>query len=221
MGGRYSCRFCGETRLTYDEFVVRHGTDPEWMKMLESHYFESDLRNALAGDPSGFRELTLRAPDHKAQPQIMQALWMAGIPVRPHRNSIKQIWKIESSLFVRAFGADLDAFLRDAGFNAGPLPDEFDVWRGGSESFEQMACGRSWTRCSCHARDLRARTEASSQSSPRIRSRLARLESGTPIRKRKSKEISWISHSPTRCRSRCQAPCRHSSPPMPDSRSCR
>jgi len=109
MGGRYSCRFCGETRLTYDEFVVRHGTDPEWMKMLESHYFESDLRNALAGDPSGFRELTLRAPDHKAQPQIMQALWMAGIPVRPHRNSIKQIWKIESSLFVRAFGADLDA----------------------------------------------------------------------------------------------------------------
>jgi len=131
--------------LSYDEVTALHGHDPDWVKLQQSHYFEDDLRRALAGAASSFRELAIYAPKPKVQPQIMRALWIAGAPVRPHRKHIRELWKKEAGRFVRAFGADLDAFFRDAGFGAGRLPNEFDVWRGGSEPVEEMARGRSWT----------------------------------------------------------------------------
>lgn len=132
-------------RLTYDEFVVLHGNDPNWIKLQESPCFEGDLRRALAGDAAGLREIVLCARELEIKPQIIRALWMAGVPVRPHRNNIKRIWKVKSSLFVEVFAEDLDDFLRDVGFGLAKLPNEFDVWRGGNEPIEKIECGRSWT----------------------------------------------------------------------------
>lgn len=128
-----------------EDFIALHGDDPDWVKLREGHFFADDLRRALAGDPSGFREVALYAPEQKVKSRIIHALWMAGVPVRPHHHPIKRMWQLESPSLVQAFGEDLDRFLRDAGFSAVRLPDEFDVWRGGSEPIEEMACGRSWT----------------------------------------------------------------------------
>ncbi len=133
-------------KMQYEKFIALYRDDPNWTTLRESRYFENDLRRALAGDPSGFRELAIYAPADEVRPQIIRALWKAGVPVRPHRDSIKCEGKLQASLIVKAFGTDLDAFLHDAGFNPARRPNEFDVWRGGNEPIKEMSRGRSWTR---------------------------------------------------------------------------
>jgi hypothetical protein len=130
----------------YEDFIALHGHEPEWIELRRNNqHFETDLRCALAGHGGSFRELAFYGRNG-VNTRIMLVLWKADVPVRPHRKIIQSQWKQQASLFVAAFGEDLDAFLRDAGFNAARLPEEFDVWRGGTESADVMARGRSWTR---------------------------------------------------------------------------
>jgi hypothetical protein len=130
------------TMSAFDEFIMLHGNDPEWAQLRKSPYFQTDLRRALNGNREGFRELAFYG---QFRPGIMRDLWKAGAPVRPHRDTVKGEWRVQSALIVEAFGDDLDAFLCDAGFSAVRLPEEFDVWRAGNESCDAMARGRSWT----------------------------------------------------------------------------
>jgi hypothetical protein len=132
--------------LAYEEFISLHGADPDWVELRKSYYFEDDLRRALSGNREGFFELAVYRRGHEESPRIMRALWKAGVSVRPARYFIRQQWRVQSTYIISALGEDLDAFLRHAGFGTARLPDEFDVWRGGSEPFDEMARGRSWTR---------------------------------------------------------------------------
>jgi hypothetical protein len=124
-------------------FTALHGDDPEWAELGKSPYFETDLRRALSGNREGFLELAVYGG---FRPRIVRDLWKAGVPVRPHRDKVKTEWLVQSVSFVEAFGEDLDAFLRDAGFSTARLPEKFDVWRGGDGPADVMARGRSWTR---------------------------------------------------------------------------
>jgi hypothetical protein len=126
--------------MTASIFSALHGDDPEWTELRQSACFEDDLRRALAGDRGGFRELVVYG---KFRPRIMRDLWKAGVPVRPHRDAIKREWRVKAASIVDAFGDDLDAFLHEVGFSAARLPEEFDVWRGGDESADIIARGRS------------------------------------------------------------------------------
>src|SRR5437870_3305717 len=117
--------------LTHEEFIELYADDPDWVERRESPYFEIDLRRALEGDAAGFRELAVYGVEDQTSPRIMKALWKAGAPVRPHRNTIKRRWRAQSTFFIAAFGENLDAFLREVGFDTARLPEEFDVWRGG------------------------------------------------------------------------------------------
>jgi hypothetical protein len=125
-----------------EEFIALRGDDPEWVELRKSPYFQTYLRRALAGDGEGFRELAVYG---ELRPRIIRDLWKAGVSVRPHRDTIKREWQVESDFIVEAFGDDLETFLRDAGFSTARLPEEFDVWRGGDEPADVMARGRSWT----------------------------------------------------------------------------
>jgi hypothetical protein len=129
--------------MTYEEFIARYGDDTEWAELRQSPHFETNLRRALNGSKEGFRELALYG---ELRPGIMRDLWKEGLPVRGYREDIKREWLIERGRVQKAFGDDLDAFLRDAGFSTARLPEAFDVWRGGSEPADVMARGRSWTR---------------------------------------------------------------------------
>jgi hypothetical protein len=126
-------------------FTALHGDHPEWVELRKRPCFETDLRRALDGEEEGFRELAVYGP-LGLRPPIMRDLWKAGLPVRPYLKYIKRDWQTQSARILKAFGDDLDAFLRDAGFTTARLPEEFDVWRGGTEPAQVMARGRSWTR---------------------------------------------------------------------------
>jgi hypothetical protein len=114
--------------MQYQEFIALYGNDPDWVKLRDGFHFEADLRRALAGDPSGFREIAIHAPEREVKSKIMRTLWRVGVQVRPHHRCIKRIWKNQSSLMIEAFGEDLDRSLGDAGFGAARLPEEFDIW---------------------------------------------------------------------------------------------
>jgi hypothetical protein len=132
--------------LDYEEFIARHGHQPHWIRASENnYYFNGDLRDALVGDTNGFSEVAICGRPAADIPLLVRDLWRVGLTVRPYRSEIKHDWMIESRRFIDAFGDDLDDFLRDAGFNAGRLPEEVDVWRGGIEPFEVMASARCWT----------------------------------------------------------------------------
>ena len=128
--------------MTLEQFIALYGDDPEWAELRKSRYFETDLRGALGGKSEGFRELAVYG---EFRPRITRDLWKAGVSVRPYRDTIKSEWQVRSAFIVAAFGEDLDAFLRDAGFGTARLPEAFDVWRGGDEPADVMARGRSWT----------------------------------------------------------------------------
>jgi hypothetical protein len=136
--------------VKYEEFIELHGDRPHWKRVraADNYHFEADLRGALAGDPSGFREIALYGRPANDIPLLVGDLWRASVPVRRYRHTIKSEWMVTSHTFVGAFGDDLDAFLREAGFGTGRLPAEFDVWRGGTEPPEIMAgarCSRATT----------------------------------------------------------------------------
>jgi hypothetical protein len=137
--------FYDRAMRTYERFTTLHSSDPDWIELRESPYFERDLRRALKGDRDGFCELAIYGRSHEQSPRIMRALWKAGVPVRPYRYFIRQQWRVQSSCIIAALGQDLDAFLRDAGFSTARLPEEFDIWRGGDEPHDEMIRGRSWT----------------------------------------------------------------------------
>jgi hypothetical protein len=131
--------------MQYAEFIDLYGDRSHWLRAREdNHYFESDLRDALAGDPSGFRETAFYGRASNDIPLLVRDLWQGGVPIRWYRRNIQREWTVTSRIFVDAFGNDLDAFLRDAGFSTGRLPEEFDVWRGGTDPFEVMVSAPCW-----------------------------------------------------------------------------
>ena len=146
--------------LTHEEFIELYADDPDWVERRESPYFEIDLRRALKGDAAGFRELAVYGVEDQTSPRIMKALWKAGAPVRPHRNTIKRRWRAQSTFFIAAFGENLDAFLRVVDDPAnGPVlihcfaglhrtgvycavyRMEFDRWSNSRAIAEVQACG--------------------------------------------------------------------------------
>lgn len=133
--------------MNYEEFIDLHGHEPYWIRARadNEYHFEGDLRGALSGDQSGFCEIAIYGRPADDIPLLVRDLWRVGAAVRHSRRVIKDEWVITSHTFVRAFGDDLDAFLRDAGFGVGRLPEQFDVWRGGTEPAEVMAGARCWT----------------------------------------------------------------------------